>query len=604
MKKKLFLYLFSVTSLAFCSWLNNIPKKLTEPDGNIINCFASGDEFYNRLHDKEGYTITRGSDGYFYFAEMDGGKIVASNHRYAQKTKRGSFEPAKNLMISEKMYQSIRKKREIHLPPAKANINSLHKGILNNITIFIRFKGENEFATTRGEFSNILNDTSNTAESLYNYYKTISYDKLSIKSHFFPKNSENRILSYEDEQPRGYYEPYNKIMNPMGYTTANKDSRLLKLLANATENIKNQIPSDLNIDLNDDGLVDAITFIIKGQTNSWGDLLWPHAWVQKENIMINDKRVFRYIFTLENMSSVGAFSHEFFHLLGAPDLYHYNSDHVNLYPVGPWDIMDGAPKGTTSHMGSYMKYKYSEKEWISEIPEITENGIYTLNPLSSQKNNCYKIASNKENEFYVVEYRKRNDVFEKSLPGEGLLIYRINDRFYGNAQYNAIDIFDEVYLYRKGGNTPFENGFLELAAYSEENSRTEINFTTSPSPFLTDGSYGGLKISEIGTTSETISFKVEIDKSNTLHKTVDLAQNYPNPFNPNTTIEYSIKYGGNVNIKIFNIKGEEIAELVNTKKAPGIHTITFNGSGLASGHYFYRIKINGESLTKKMMLIR
>ncbi len=106
----------------------------------------------------------------------------------------------------------------------------------------------------------------------------------------------------------------------------------------------------------------------------------------------------------------------------------------------------------------------------------------------------------------------------------------------------------------------------------------------------------------------------------------NLSQNFPNPFgNSNadniatTTIKYSIPsfivsadtwqasqgtVSQHVNIKVYNILGQEVATLVNEEKLPGIYTITFDASGLASGIYFYRLTVKDYSETKKMIYLR
>ncbi len=83
-----------------------------------------------------------------------------------------------------------------------------------------------------------------------------------------------------------------------------------------------------------------------------------------------------------------------------------------------------------------------------------------------------------------------------------------------------------------------------------------------------------------------------------------LAQNYPNPFNPSTRINFTIKEEGLVNLKIFNLLGQEVATLVSENKIPGNYSAIFNAGNLPSGIYFYRLDSNGFSQTKKMMLIK
>ncbi|GJQ61371.1 MAG: hypothetical protein SCALA702_04240 [Melioribacteraceae bacterium] len=70
-----------------------------------------------------------------------------------------------------------------------------------------------------------------------------------------------------------------------------------------------------------------------------------------------------------------------------------------------------------------------------------------------------------------------------------------------------------------------------------------------------------------------------------------LGQNYPNPFNPVTTIEYSLKEEGLVNIDVFDVKGEKVKTLVNSMQSGGKHNVKFNANNLASGVYFYRVQV-------------
>ncbi|MBK9334268.1 MAG: T9SS type A sorting domain-containing protein [Ignavibacteria bacterium] len=84
-----------------------------------------------------------------------------------------------------------------------------------------------------------------------------------------------------------------------------------------------------------------------------------------------------------------------------------------------------------------------------------------------------------------------------------------------------------------------------------------------------------------------------------------LYQNYPNPFNPNTIINYEIDVPEFISIKIYNIKGEEIASLVNERKNAGSYSAEFDGSDLASGIYFYSLTIDGKPVdTKRMILLK
>jgi hypothetical protein len=115
-----------------------------------------------------------------------------------------------------------------------------------------------------------------------------------------------------------------------------------------------------------------------------------------------------------------------------------------------------------------------------------------------------------------------------------------------------------------------------------------VQVTSQPGEFL---AWGGFSAIEIGGEASPRAFR--------------LAQNYPNPFNPETTIEYSIPNKGQVTLKIFDIRGREVATLVDNNELAGLHKVTFDASNYASGVYFYQLKTNDKStLVKKMMLLK
>ncbi len=83
-----------------------------------------------------------------------------------------------------------------------------------------------------------------------------------------------------------------------------------------------------------------------------------------------------------------------------------------------------------------------------------------------------------------------------------------------------------------------------------------------------------------------------------------LFQNYPNPFNPSTTIKFSLAEADFVSLKVFNMLGEEVAELINSEMEAGFHTFNFNASDLSSGIYLYSLKAGNFVQTRKMLLLK
>jgi M6 family metalloprotease-like protein len=514
MKKYIILITFFTILVSFTSSeaapLRNIPVTVTQPSGEVIHCFASGDEFYNWTHDKEGYVIIQSPDtGFYTYAIQENGRVVPSQYIVGEvDPERIGLEkeikpsPA---ILSERMasFRRFYPERFKQIVPA-----SQPKTIIN-LVFFIRFSDETEFTDPVSTYDVLFNNNLSGENSVKNYYYEVSYNQLTITTNFYPNRTGQTVVSYQDSHPRGYYQPYNAVTNPIGYQGGDdgqeRSNREATLLKNVIDAFGSQVPSTYNIDADGDGNVDAVSFIIKGAPTGWASLLWPHhSELTLQEAYINGKRVIDFDLQLQTSiqsSGVGVLCHEMFHVLGAPDLYHYSYD--GLTSVGHWDLMqwDVDPP---QHMSAYMKYKYGG--WISSLPIITQSGDYSLHPLTSSTNNVYRINSpNSSTEFFVVEYRKKTGTFESSLPGEGLLVYRINSSVRGNSEGPP----DEVYVYRPGGTTVVD-GNPDSANFSSDVGRTAINDSTDPSSFLSDGSDGGLNIYNIESPESTITFYVSI----------------------------------------------------------------------------------------------
>lgn len=141
------------------------------------------------------------------------------------------------------------------------------------------------------------------------------------------------------------------------------------------------------------------------------------------------------------------------------------------------------------------------------------------------------------------------------------------------------------------------------------------NFT--PNPYTKIFAYTGLGGTVNTEITDTLNHRIEMltgtggnDPNITLTPTeFSLSQNYPNPFNPTTKITYAIPVEGKVTMKVYDLTGRELMNLVNETKQIGFYTVDFNGANLASGVYFYRINVDGlenknYQATRRMVLIK
>jgi uncharacterized delta-60 repeat protein len=99
------------------------------------------------------------------------------------------------------------------------------------------------------------------------------------------------------------------------------------------------------------------------------------------------------------------------------------------------------------------------------------------------------------------------------------------------------------------------------------------------------------------------SFYTGINESNRLNS-FSLEQNYPNPFNPSTTISFSLDKETKASLKVYDMLGKEIAEIVNSRLSAGQHEYVFNASKLSSGVYFYTLTTETNRKTCKMVILK
>jgi len=499
-------FLFAITNVN-AAYLKDIPVKRVQPNGEILHCFASGDEFFNYLHDENGFTIIQNDAGYYMYAILDGDKIVPSQFVA------GTINPSDvglqpNVRISLEEYQKRRAAWFAFEDIPRSKAAGTNQGTLNNLVVFIRFADEASFSKPFSWIEPQFNNQTPGANSMINYFQTTSYGKLEIPSSFFPVPNGNIILSYQDDHPRSYYQPYNQTTNPNGYQGGDNGSerteREHELLRKAIVYIADMVPENLNLDYNNDGRVDNVCFIVNGDNDDWATLLWPHRWaLYTKYAAIHGKRVWDFNFQLaDGYFNTAVLCHEMQHTLSYPDLYHYG---YGGSPVGNWDIMESNPN-PPQQSGAYMKWKYGG--WLNEPTEI-QPGKYTLNSIGNGTGFVsYKIPTDNPKQFFVLEYRNSNDPFENFNYGnvDGMLIYRINTTWNGNAGYNHSNVFDEVFIFRPGGNYPNSNGNLHQAHFGP-NGRVLFDNTTNPKPTLTDGTLvTDLSISDIVVSGNKVYF--------------------------------------------------------------------------------------------------
>jgi M6 family metalloprotease-like protein len=394
------------------------------------------------------------------------------------------------------------------------------------LVCFVRFADENEVDTETSKkafeyapsfYETLFNGASDGDNSVYSYFRRSSYGQLMWRSSFWPLLTGDQVSSIKVSHARTYYQEKSSVA-PDGYEDeTEKANRELTLVTEICNLLNSQMTDDIVVDQNGDDIVDNLTIVLSnGSEIGNRHLLWPH----RSDLMlpadksprIKGKRMTSYLMVFDYANgygsnfnglrlNTGVLCHEMSHSLGTYDLYHVND---KLNPVGVWDLMSDNQQ-QAQQMTVYTKYRYCK--WVDEIPEISEPGTYTLNPVggTSKEHIAYKIKPVGHDEYFVVEYRKKEG-YDATIPESGLLVYRINpNQSGGNVGYNGNTRLDEQYIFRPGGTTKADGNVLQ-AAFSQESGRTAFGGLAAEKPFYSDGTAANFAIANISACGETLSF--------------------------------------------------------------------------------------------------
>ncbi|MFH0735212.1 MAG: T9SS type A sorting domain-containing protein [bacterium] len=251
----------------------------------------------------------------------------------------------------------------------------------------------------------------------------------------------------------------------------------------------------------------------------------------------------------------------------------------------------------------YGLYVYNGTDWQKKIDNklndklcyifgLTVDSLNTKWVTVQTNDNKHYMASGQDTPFAFFEFSNINYPFT-FFSYESVVLDKNNNLFLGTTdgmlKYdgNIWTIIDSINLSLSGNY--FTGGFVD-------NNNNKIFCLAT----YTSNSYKGLLF--YNETGVLLSAKEE--GNNTVFSSYNLNQNYPNPFNPSTTIEYFIPTSNMVSLKVYDVLGKEVANLVDEYINAGKHKIIFNAADFSTGTYFYRILSGTYNETKKLLLLK
>ena len=479
---------------------------------------------------------------------------------------------------------------------------------------------DNEITHSFSSIDTMFNGKTPGYLSVANFYNTMTYGHINYNTVYTNNIQNGQIVSYQDSMPRGYFEPYSPS-NPIGYQEelpfmgiCRREAELLARAFHYVDSL-HLVDDDVVLDGDNDGYIDNVSFVVKGGTGAWASILWPHMeYFPHDSIdyPVEINGIKPNTFNLEFEGSptyfnAHVFRHEMGHSLDLPDLYHY-IHYTDVSPAGSWDMMcyNYGPnqmaaiyKNKILHVADQMAAIYKNKILhVADDPiQITHDGDYTLKSVgSSQSQNCYYIKSAIDStQWYVFEYRNKQDLFDEGIPGTGLIVARWNDTvtldyngMFANAFFDNVNIANQYWIFRPGSSSDIQNGNLNNAHFSHATGRTKFGPNTNPHPYLTDGTpENSFEITDIQENGNELTFHVHFfDDGIEDHQADGSLSDDRFSVHPNPTTDKLFVEGRDMQrVELFNTLGQ----CVLTQVAENMDSTEISLADLPSGVYLLRV---------------
>jgi M6 family metalloprotease-like protein len=501
---------------------NPAPFDLVQPNGFGFAAQQTGDERAVWIETIDGYTLIQNENGWWTYARdpLTASSEVASEFTlFSTGYRVGDVDPhqvgiPKHLRLADvsSKVDSPSSKLATSVMPTSVTFKSLPSpvpyyssvtGTRNVLVILINFMDTvPDSSHTSSYYDDLVFNQSTTANSMYKYYREVSYNTLNITGVVNPTWCQStHNLSY-----------YGADSSSTGID--DKNEYIFELAREAVQLADPYIDFS-QYDDDGDGVVDHVMIVHAGagqessgiSTDIWSHQgtiqnYYPDSGWESDGENVDGVQVIDYTMLAEG-SPLGVFAHEFGHDLGLPDLYNTNPDTGGTV-AGSWCLMDSGSWNdggdTPSHLSAWCKIDLG---WIT--PTLVDSPQSYLVDQVEINTEAFKITTpvlEYQNEYFLVENREKVG-FDSYIPESGILIWHIDDwminEYRSNNTMNAYSI--------KGVVPEMPDGTLDHAAYSANDGQAVFNTTTTPNSNTNAGYLSNVSIDNIG--SEGSSIRVD-----------------------------------------------------------------------------------------------
>jgi len=487
------------------------------------------------------------------------------------------------------------------------------------LALMVQFS-DNPAATPAAYFDSLLFDS--IGITVNDYYKTISYGQLDMVTLNLPSSQGWTTAP----QTYAYY-----VNNQNGTGSYPHNSQKL------VEDLVNLADPSIDFskyDNDSNGFVDVLVIIHAGPgAEKTGDStdIWSHKWainpkLTNDGVYVSSYTIQPEYLTIPGDMTIGVFAHELGHAFGLPDLY--DTDYSSG-GIGKWGIMaygswlgPGNNGGRPAEPCAWSRIQLGFATATNVTSNIDSQAITDV----KSSGDIYRLWTSGAtgNEYFLVENREKTG-YDSYLPGQGLLIWHIDDSKNGNDAewYPGMPTSSHYQIALEQAD-----GLYDLENYSDlgdggdiwpgTTSADTFNAVTTPNSnsYSSGGSY--VAVENISSAASTMYADLKVafvsgtednNQNTVLPTSIDLHQNYPNPFNPTTNISFSSTVGGRAVMDVYNIAGSRVRTLLDGQVSSGTTTVVWDGKNdagteVASGVYLYKLSLEGKEQVKKMILVR
>ena len=414
------------------------PITVTQADGTETVIYQHGDEHFHWTTNVQGEWIEQDKDGRWQTVPALTEEQIAVRRAESRYTKSASKRRRK---------------------PAATSTASPTNIAEHGLVILVNFT-DKQFTATHAEMDSMYNGQNYTRD--YSY--SDNYETYDI-------HAEGSARQYFKDASFGQYVPKFDVVGPVtvsknvSYYGKNdyydNDQRPWEMVYEACQLVDKEYEDiDFSIYDNDgDGVMDYVYVVYAGYGEADGggaNTIWPHSyWLTKQgyNLVIDGVTIDTYAcsneisYTSGQHDGIGTFCHEFSHVLGLPDFYATNN--ASHRTLGDWDIMDYGPYNNDgNNPPTYSGYERFFFGWatpriLTDPAVVIVHDLFSTNEVALvSETDAHNLVGNDPdpNQFYLIENRQQDNIWDKHLAGHGMMLTKVNysySKWSGNTPNNT-----------------------------------------------------------------------------------------------------------------------------------------------------------------------